>query len=366
MNCEMLSLRNFKCHANLDLPLNSLTVLTGFNSAGKSSIQQAFALLAQSVAGDNLPAGLQLNGPLVNLGVMGDVLNMATGSDAFEIGLTTDEGAMNWRFSGDRRNSSPKTEIRSRTSETGKQALVEFFRNIVYLTTERPAVTQTWSITKEESQLKIGANGEGAVPLLYALDQFPVTPTLCISDVPPTLPRQVEAHMGKFFPGFSMDIQPAAGTNNVLTLGLRTSDKGEFHSPANVGFGLFYLLPIVTALLHTKPGQMLIIETPEAHIHPSAQSLMATFLARVAATGVQIVVETHSDHLINGVRRAVKANLLAHDAVVIHFFSGQQGEASKSASVMIDPTGNLGDWPAGFCDQYDQDLAHLTGWGTTA
>lgn len=364
MNCEMLSLRSFKFHANLDLPLSNLTVLTGFNSAGKSSIHQAFALLSQSVTGGSLPACLQLKGSLVSLGVMGDVLNLATGGDAFEIGLTTDEGDATWRFSGDRRISSPKAEIQSKASETTRQAMTEFLRNTVYLTTQRPPVTQLWSITQEESQLNIGTNGEGAVPLLYALDQFLVAPALCMEGVPPTLPRQVEARMGEFFPGFSMDIQPAPGANNVLTLGLRTSDKGEFHNPANVGFGLFYLLPIVTALLHTKPGRMLIIETPEAHIHPSAQSLMGVLLARVAATGVQILVETHSDHLINGIRRAVKANLLAHDAVVIHFFNGKQDALSASTSVLIDPKGSLGEWPAGFCDQYDQDLGQLTGWGS--
>ncbi|MEI6646695.1 MAG: DUF3696 domain-containing protein [bacterium] len=362
MRCELLSLRNFKCHKKLTLPLSGLTVLTGFNSAGKSSAHQALALLAQST----LSGGLQLNGELVNLGVYGDILNSGAGDEGLELGIGTTEGYISWRFSGDRRSVLLRPEQTSVDSPEGRKGLTKFLRDIVYLTTERPAVTKLWPITQEESLLKIGTNGDGVVPMLYALDQFLVTPSLCIDGVPPTLPRQVEAKMGEFFPGFAMDIQPAPGANNVLSLGLRTSDKGEFHNPANVGYGLIYLLPIVTALLHTKPGHLLIIETPEAHIHPSAQSLMGMFLAQVAATGVQIIVETHSDHLINGIRRAVKSALLDHDAVAMHFFSGQTDATINSESILMDPNGNLGDWPAGFCDQYDQDLADLTGWGTTA
>lgn len=364
MKIEMLSLRNFKCHANLDLPLNTLTVLTGFNSAGKSSIHQALALLAQSDIGNARQGSLQLKGQLVDLGVMGDVLNLSTGHDAFQIGLVADGINVSWRVSGDRRQAMLKAETVGVIPAERLDLIMELVHSLVYLTTSRPPIDQLSSTVMGASQLKIGSSGEGAVALLYALDQFAVTPNLCIENVPPTLPRQVEAWMAQFFPGLSMDIQPASGAPSILTLGLRTSDKGEFHNPANVGFGLLYLLPIVTALLHTKPSQLLIIETPEAHIHPSAQSLMGVFLARVAATGVQIIVETHSDHLINGVRRAVQTNLLSHDAVVIHFFSGQQNETAKSASIMIDPRGNLGDWPAGFCDQYDQDLAQLTGWGS--
>ena len=365
MNCEMLSLRNFKCHANLDLPLNTLTVLTGFNSAGKSSIHQALALLAQSDIVNTRVGSLQLKGTLVDLGVMGDVLNLSTGHDAFQIGLMADGVNVSWRCSGDRRQATLKAETVGVIPAERLDLIMGFVHSLVYLTTSRPPIDQLSSTAREASQLKIGSSGEGAVALLYALDQFAVTPTLCIENVPPTLPRQVEAWMAQFFPGLSMDIQPASGAPSVLTLGLRTSDKGEFHNPANVGFGLLYLLPIVTALLHTKPGNMLVLETPEAHIHPAAQSLMGAFLARVAATGVQLIVETHSDHLINGIRKAVKEKTIACDHVLIHFFRGQQDEACTSVSVAIDPNGSLGEWPAGFCDQYDQDLAQLTGWGSS-
>ena len=91
--------------------------------------------------------------------------------------------------------------------------------------------------------------------------------------------------------------------------------------PANVGFGLTYCLPIIVAALGSTPGAVFIVENPEAHLHPRAQSEIGKFLVRLAASGVQTIVETHSDHVLNGVRVAVAAEqLLSPDDVAIHFF----------------------------------------------
>jgi predicted ATPase len=73
----------------------------------------------------------------------------------------------------------------------------------------------------------------------------------------------------------------------------------------NVGFGITYTLPIVLALLSARPGSLIILENPEAHLHPRGQSQMAKLISLAAANGVQVIVETHSDHILNGVRVAV-------------------------------------------------------------
>lgn len=84
-------------------------------------------------------------------------------------------------------------------------------------------------------------------------------------------------------------------TTNQYTFG------GESYRAVNVGFGLSYVLPIVLALLVTKPGGLVIIENPEAHLHPRG-SYLGRLIALAAEAGVQVVVETHSDHIINGIR----------------------------------------------------------------
>ena len=107
----------------------------------------------------------------------------------------------------------------------------------------------------------------------------------------------------------------------------------------------------------------MLIENPEVHLHPAGQALMGLFLADVARAGVQVVVETHSDHVLNGVRRAVKRGDLAPDEVAIHFFRARSEGGAQVHSPTIDSAGNIDVWPAGFFDQFDKDMNYFAGWG---
>jgi len=90
------------------------------------------------------------------------------------------------------------------------------------------------------------------------------------------------------------------------------------------------------------------------------QSQIGRFLAKMAAAGVQIMLETHSDHVLNGIRLALRDGVIAPEQTQIHFFT-----PSKSAPVIspqVDKQGNLSEWPVGFFDQSEKDLAILAGW----
>ena len=150
---------------------------------------------------------------------------------------------------------------------------------------------------------------------------------------------------------------------NSVTLGLRTSDATSFHRPVNVGFGLTQVLPIIVAALAAKEGDLLLIENPEVHLHPAGQALMGQFLAEVAAAGVQVLVESHSDHLLNGIRRAVKSEKISPSAVALHFFKPRDEDGEQVTTPILDSTGNIDHWPAGFFDQLDKDLNYFAGWG---
>jgi predicted ATPase len=131
----------------------------------------------------------------------------------------------------------------------------------------------------------------------------------------------------------------------------------------NVGFGLTQVLPIIVAALASKEGDLLLIENPEVHLHPAGQSLMGQFLAEVAAAGVQVITESHSDHVLNGIRRAVKRRLIPAEHVALHFFRPRDEEGEQVISPTIDPSGNIDRWPQGFFDQFDKDMNHFAGWG---
>ena len=125
----------------------------------------------------------------------------------------------------------------------------------------------------------------------------------------------------------------------------------------NVGFGLSYTLPVLTALLAPK-GSMCLIENPEAHLHPRGQTKLAELAVRASLAGVQVVIETHSDHFMDGIRIAVRDWLIAPEQIAFHYFERQDGK-SVVTSPSLDADGRLSSWPAGFFDQHEENLARL-------
>ena len=90
---------------------------------------------------------------------------------------------------------------------------------------------------------------------------------------------------------------------------------------------------------------------------------MGEFLAEVATAGAQVIMETHSDHVLNGIRRAVKKRLLAADDAALHFFRprghSEQERLPQVHSPILDSDGNIDSWPDGFFDQFDKDMKLL-------
>jgi predicted ATPase len=81
-------------------------------------------------------------------------------------------------------------------------------------------------------------------------------------------------------------------------------------------------------------------------------------LARGAAAGVQVIIETHSDHVLNGIRRAVRGGVMTSEEVSLLFFSNSSGGAQVS-KLQINPSGGIDPWPEGFFDQMEKDLMEL-------
>ena len=108
------------------------------------------------------------------------------------------------------------------------------------------------------------------------------------------------------------------------------------------------MFPIIVAALSRKEGDLLLIENPEVHLHPAGQAQMGRFLAHVAAAGIQVLIETHSDHVLNGIQRAVKGGVLNPEGLSIHFFQDRDSQEDQVVSPTIDGSGNLDVWPQVF------------------
>ena len=136
------------------------------------------------------------------------------------------------------------------------------------------------------------------------------------------------------------------------------------NAATNVGFGITYALPILVSGLTVPEGGMLLVENPEAHLHAKAQSNMGYFLARMAAAGVRVIIETHSEHVVNGIRRMIVEGKteMSHEDMTIYFFQNKQG-IKGIMEITMDEYGNLSDFPEDFFDQVRQDMFKLMEFG---
>lgn len=375
---DRLKITNFKAFASADIPLASYTLLTGLNSSGKSTVLQALALLRQSEEALLLHhregGGFLLNGELVELGTGQDVLHedyvATSGSDPhIEISLQVEFGDFSWRVSYGREDDLLPMDMMSPEAHYGGPETEEYpslFRpGFQYLKADRvsPAVIYPRSNEIAVRRGFLGSRGEYTVNYLRHFQDEPVRDQRLLHPQASSvrLLDQVEAWMQEICPGVNLQATEIEGTDLVRlsfrfgTAGLSSTNR---YRPTNVGFGLSYVLPIVVACLTARPDGMVLLENPEAHLHPRGQTAIATLTCAAAAAGAQLIVESHSDHVLNGVRLAVKRGLLSPGQVLLHYF-----QRDSVGIGVITPTlgsdGMLSDWPAGFFDEWDRSLDQL-------
>ena len=207
----------------------------------------------------------------------------------------------------------------------------------------------------------VGPIGQYAAWWFHQCDDQPIDPKRRLKgfESAETLRAQVNSWASDFFPGAEINAQPIPKTN-LMRLELRTGRTSDWRRPSNTGFGITYAFPVLVAAMIAAPGQTLVVDSPEAHLHPKGQSRIGYFLAKVAASGVQIVIETHSDHVLNGIRLALRDREIESDKVAIYFFGCEA--RPQVTRVTADDNGALNQGPDGFFDQSEKDLSNLAGW----
>ena len=135
------------------------------------------------------------------------------------------------------------------------------------------------------------------------------------------------------------------------------------HRAKNVGFGLSYTLPVITSLLLGTiiPNSLVIIENPEAHLHAKAQTLMAELIAKCVEAGAQVIVETHSDHLFDGLRIYTKEHEDFAEKMKCYWFELNEEGHTIPVEIEVNKKGRIAtlDIPDGFCDQFEFNAKKL-------
>ena len=363
-----IRLENFKRFRALTLNTANLTVLTGANGAGKTSVLHAL-LLARQMARQPRRKHVELNGvDTLELGGPEDVIHREAGDDLAAVEIL-DAESRRWRWSFRAPSTTDKQPLNAivvdrRDGYSG--ALARAAPEFTYLCAERLGPRDVLSASAADvSELDVGSRGEFVAQVLASFGRSRISDGRLANSTTETqlfsLLHQTEIWMGRIVRPTQIDAEWFPNTS-VTRLRFKTPGlRSEWTRAPNAGFGISYALPILVAALRAAAGGLLLVENPEAHLHPAGQSKIGDFLARVAADGVQVFLETHSDHVLNGIRVAIadgSAALLPEQAA-IHFFRTEDDGGPDVKSIELKRTGQLTDWPVGFFDQAQVDLAAL-------
>lgn len=381
---KKLQLKNYKSARDLEIPLGALTVLSGLNGSGKSSVLQAIALLRQSINGENHQIqSLHLRGPLVQLGQGKDILSERASSENITVRLASDQSSIEViaTSSGDLDVLPVTSTPTIQDSESAHNLKSCWFQ---YIQADRLVPRTHYErgdSNIEESQF-LGTHGEFTPAFLAKYGEKIEVSSLRWADgqnkqtnadstssssnpPPPKLNNHIVAWLQQLSPGVTFRADHLQGTDLTSlrfsyfsdTIGLNSG----YRRPANVGFGLTYCLPIVTALLAAPAGGLLLLENPEAHLHPRGQAALGGLLVMCARDGVQIVVETHSDHVLNGIRIAAKYSPEDPQELIsiCNFTRDPKTGDSYIEAPKILKNGELTAWPDGFFDEWEKSLEIL-------
>ena len=387
-----LLLENFKLYGKETRfdRLKSVNLLTGVNGRGKSSALQPLLLFKQTLLRSRSSRQVFLSGSFVDLGNASDVKHVdASVTKPIRIGFKENGEQFIYTFdvAGDNNQAldikrfeslgklqqsvdvDDSTIFRDLVPDTGKtEKLVLPFQDVIYISAERIGPKMTFAPSSDEW---IDKRGEHTIQMLYERQYDKVDESIVEGmteifeeidedELSPTVNDILNFWMTKMF-GTSGASVSYIETANIYALGISTEQKGgkAVFKPTNVGFGYSYALPILIAGLTARKGTILIVENPESHLHPSAQSMITKFLGLVANSGIQVFIETHSEHILNALRVMVVQNdMNAQDINVMYFDNKLE---NYFESIKIEENGKLDHWPANFFDQAEKDLNVLLG-----
>ncbi|WP_302576887.1 DUF3696 domain-containing protein [Phocaeicola barnesiae] len=375
-----LEISNFKSHKHTFIHLGHLTVLTGINGCGKTSVIQSLLLLRQSFLKNRLALGLDLNQPLCNIGIADDALYQLAENGIISFVFSTDNNDK-YTFEFDAEKGLNDSFIRKHkyneaASQIEKLGSISLFNNdFQYISASRwggrsifPKESFAVEVQKQISQAE--GQGELVAHFLYKYGSDNVLNYYDTDEQDLSLLAQVVYWEQKISPNVTINVE-AGRDNNSFTIGYGFDGENEQTKPIrdlraeNIGFGISYTLPVIVAILSARPGALVIIENPEAHLHPQGQSELARLISKAASFGIQVIVETHSDHIINGIQIACKEHGenaekgIDNHFVRVYSFYSKVKHISQIEEIVIKSDGLLELQPKGFFDQAENDMYKL-------
>lgn len=365
-----ISLENFKCFLEKkDFQLRNINVFTGYNGRGKSTVFQAFLLLAQSLYDNKSLKELIVNSMFCKLGLFEDLINHNSTSKEINFHFTTDNASFSsiriaYKEFNDRKGELSDITINDksyfeRSGEIGgtllsNDALLQvypdsihsIFNNFNYISANRIGPTSFEVKQDLYENNPIGQSGEFRLNVLAGRTE---------------IQKQISEIIARIMDGGYMSVTGDSHTekySEVLKLYFTSIDSNKPIKSINCGFGYSYIIPIILAAINMKGG-CLFIENPEAHLHPYAQSQLIKELVMLCSQNkIQLFIESHSEHVINALRICTLLDDypdFTHSNLSIYFFDRDM----SIKSLNMESNGQISSWPLGFFDQAERDAAKI-------
>lgn len=367
-----LHVQSLKSINDITFNCSNLNVFIGTNSSGKSTALQALLLLAQ-----NAEVKMGCNGPLISLGDFREVKSLNTESDEILIGVEDEssiytllikEGSANGKekvqTSWGRIENTP-TNINDTIphASADPKLLRNLFqirnKRIHYLSCQRIGVRDIYdkNILKNS---KFGIHGEFSINYLLIhkremLEKELIHPE---NDFDYTLFGQVNVWL-KYIVNANLKVEDLLSTDFVKVS--YSVYENMYVRPRNIGSGISYLISIIIAGLSSTVDDILIIENPEIHLHPQSQARVIEFLYFIAKANRQIFIETHSDHIFNGIRAGIATGDMIDDRISVHFLNLNDYNITENVQVEFGKNGRILNQQKYMFDQFDIDLNKMLG-----
>jgi predicted ATPase len=337
MYITKLNLQNFKSYINQDFEFKKITLLAGLNGAGKSTVFQSLRMFWHV---------LQNGHSVINkYGELKTLKNKNSRDDNFYLTLDI-EGKEAYQIS---HNS--KDNISGAVGDINTSQVKDI--NFVYISANRLGPTEFQHIRNENIILNnnVGINGEYTLDILSKYGEMNL-PESFKDEVSKqnTLINHVEKWLKVISPNIKLEIE----LNKKMNVASFTSNG---FTPLNIGFGISYTLSIIVQLLvsviqfdQEKIKTVILMENPEAHLHPKGQTKIAELIAKISNLGVQVILETHSDYILDGLRLSVKNGIISHENTKLYYLELDKEGNTEVKSPQIDKKGLLDEWPENFFD----------------
>lgn len=156
------------------------------------------------------------------------------------------------------------------------------------------------------------------------------------------------------------DVKPVAKNSNLYQVQVRRQANSHPALITDVGFGISQILPVLAICYYVPEGSTVVLEQPEIHLHPSVQSGLAdVFIEVIKSRSIQIILESHSEHLLRRMQRRIAEESLSPDACALYFCDIDHGE-SQLRPLQLDLFGNIVNWPKDFFGDELGEMAAMT------